>query len=57
MLGVVYLLAEHSAHVAAFLPFIVILACPLLHLFMHRGHGDHGDDQAHNARIHRRDRA
>ena len=24
-----------------FFPFLLLLACPLMHLFMHRGHGDH----------------
>jgi hypothetical protein len=49
VLGVVaayYLLTEHLAHVAGFLPFAFILACPLMHLFMHHGHGHdhHGGD-------------
>lgn len=35
-----YLLTEHTAHVFAVLPFALILACPLMHLFMHHG-GDH----------------
>ncbi|MGB9141403.1 MAG: DUF2933 domain-containing protein [Aestuariivirga sp.] len=33
-----YLAIWHSAHVAVVLPFLVIAACPLMHLFMHRGH-------------------
>jgi len=37
-----YLLAEHQAHVFAALPFLILLLCPLLHVFMHRGHGGHG---------------
>ena len=37
-----YLIAEHRAHVFGYLPFLLLLACPLLHLFMHRGHGSHG---------------
>jgi len=36
-----YLWMYHSQHVLAFLPFIFILACPLMHLFMHRNHGHH----------------
>jgi len=24
------------------LPFLFLLACPLMHMFMHRGHGGHG---------------
>lgn len=34
-----YLIAQHRAHVLAVLPFLLLAACPLLHLFMHRGHG------------------
>ena len=41
ILALVYLIAEHRAHLAGALPFLVILACPLLHLFMHGGHGSH----------------
>lgn len=40
------LLAGHTDHAIAALPFLLILACPLMHLFMtHRGHGSH-DRQA-----------
>ena len=38
-----FLIAEHKAHVLPFLPFALLLACPLMHVFMHRGHGDHDD--------------
>ena len=37
-----FLLSEHWAHTLGILPFLLILACPLLHLFMHGGHGRHG---------------
>jgi hypothetical protein len=38
-----FLLTEHAAHVFGVLPWLLILACPLMHLFMHHGHhGDHG---------------
>lgn len=36
---------EHRAHLAGllgWLPYVVLLACPLMHLFMHGGHGGHG---------------
>ena len=36
-----YLLTEHTAHVLGALPFLLLLACPLMHLFMHHGHGGH----------------
>lgn len=37
-----YLLAEHRAHLFGVLPYLFLLACPLMHLFMHHGHGGHG---------------
>ncbi|MPV70470.1 DUF2933 domain-containing protein [Burkholderia sp. BE17] len=36
-----FLLKEHTAHVVGFLPFLLLAACPLMHLFMHHGHGGH----------------
>jgi hypothetical protein len=34
-----FLLSEHRAHFFGALPFLLLLACPLMHVFMHRGHG------------------
>ena len=31
---------QHAKGFVAFLPFLVFLACPLMHLFMHHGHGE-----------------
>lgn len=39
------LIVEHRAHALEampYLPYLLILACPLMHLFMHRGHSGHG---------------
>lgn len=36
-----YLAIWHGTHVAALLPFFIVLACPLMHLFGHSGHGQH----------------
>jgi hypothetical protein len=36
-----YLLTEHTAHVFGALPYLLLLSCPLMHLFMHHGHGGH----------------
>jgi hypothetical protein len=33
------LLTDLRQHVVDFLPFLILLACPLMHLFMHHGHG------------------
>jgi hypothetical protein len=41
-IGLFFLLSEHRAHVLSALPLLLLLACPLMHLFMHRGHGGHG---------------
>ena len=35
-----YLVTEHTAHVFGILPYLFILACPLMHVFMHHGHGN-----------------
>ena len=40
-----YLFTEHTAHVFGALPYLLLLACPLMHLFMHHGHGGHGTAQ------------
>ncbi|MBK8770105.1 MAG: DUF2933 domain-containing protein [Rhizobiales bacterium] len=34
-----YLAIWHGQHLAALSPFLVLLACPLMHLFMHKNHG------------------
>ena len=46
-----FLWTEHRAHLLGALPYLLLLACPAMHLFMHHGHGhrdhahDHGADQ------------
>lgn len=40
-----FILTEHTAHVLGVLPYLLLLACSLLHLF-HGGHrGGHGSDR------------
>ena len=46
-----FLWTEHQAHVVQYLPFLLLLACPLMHLFHHGGHARHGEQPD------RRDRA
>ena len=44
-----FLITEHQAHLSgllSYLPFLLLLACPLLHVIMHRGHGGHGDHRS-----------
>ena len=42
LVGGFYLWSEHRAHLFGALPYILLLACPFMHLFMHRGHRGHG---------------
>ncbi|MBS0349332.1 MAG: DUF2933 domain-containing protein [Proteobacteria bacterium] len=41
-----YLLAEHRAHLFGVLPYLLVLACPLMHRFMHGHHGHRHDHVA-----------
>lgn len=43
-----FLLEEHRAHMLGALPYLFLLACPLMHLFMHHGHGGHSHHQHRN---------
>jgi len=41
------LVTEHTAHVFGVLPYLLILACPLMHIFMHHRHqGGHGQERS-----------
>jgi hypothetical protein len=42
------LLTEHRGHVLGVLIWLPLLACPLLHMFMHGGHGGHGGHAGHD---------
>lgn len=47
-----FLVTEHRAHLFGILPYLLVLACPLMHFFHHHGHGGHdkhGDTKAHDA--------
>jgi hypothetical protein len=39
----VYLWMEHRAHLLGVVVWLPLLACPLMHLFMHHGHGGHAE--------------
>lgn len=41
-----FLITEHRAHLFGILPYLLLLACPLMHLF--HGHGGHGGHRNHN---------
>jgi hypothetical protein len=42
LIGLYFLWTEHRAHVVQYLPWALLAACPLMHGFMHRGHGERG---------------
>jgi hypothetical protein len=50
-----FLVTEHRAHLFGILPFLLVLACPLMHLFHHRGHSHHGGAQPGDAGAQKRD--
>ncbi|WP_304638980.1 DUF2933 domain-containing protein [Pseudomonas sp.] len=52
--AVYFIFVEHGEHVLPYLPFMIILLCPLMHIFMHKGHRGHdhgspGDSNAEDA--------
>jgi hypothetical protein len=46
-IGVGYFLWAHQAHVLQYVPYLLLLACPLMHLF--GGHGKHCDHKKDDA--------
>lgn len=42
----ILLLTGHKAHLLGVAPYLLLLACPLMHLFMHGGHGSHRSPSA-----------
>lgn len=43
-IGAFFLLREHWSHIAGYWTYLLLLACPLMHLFHgHGGHGSHED--------------
>ena len=52
IIGGYFLFVEHRAHVLPYLPWLILLACPLMHLFMHGGHGGHRGHHGSGDRLH-----
>ena len=47
--GAVYwLLPEFRMQIADSLPFLILLLCPLMHIFMHKGHGEQRSGHSDN---------
>lgn len=49
LVGAYYLVTEHRQHLVDYLPYLLLLACPLLHLFGHGGH-QHSHERADGER-------
>lgn len=50
IIAAAFLVSEHRAHLVGWIPYwpyLLLLACPLMHLFMHggHGHGSHGSGE------------
>jgi hypothetical protein len=49
-----FLITEHGAHLLGILPWLLLLVCPLMHIFHGHGHhhGNDGDDNKKNQETH-----
>ncbi|AKJ30718.1 hypothetical protein AAW51_4027 [Caldimonas brevitalea] len=54
--GAYFLLTRHFDHALQAVPYLLLLACPLMHAFGHR-HGQNGHHDAHHAHGNARDKA
>ena len=43
-----FIWTEHQAHIMPYLIWILLIACLLLHGYMHGGHGHGGDEDSNN---------
>ena len=53
-IAVFLLTTEHRAHILGAAPYVLLLLCPFIHLFMHGGHGDRGGHHGHEGHAGRR---
>jgi hypothetical protein len=43
-----FLWDEHRVHILSALPYVLLLSCPLIHIFMHGGHGHNHHNPTHH---------
>jgi len=48
VVGGYFLFKEHSAHIGSNWIWLILLLCPVMHLFMHGGSGNHGGHKRDN---------
>lgn len=46
--GLFLLWNEHKVHIMGALPYLILLICPLMHIFLHSGHGDNSSNHDEN---------
>lgn len=49
LIAAYFLFTEHRAHLFDALPYLLLAACPLMHLLHHHGHGHHHDRPEHGS--------
>lgn len=56
VIALFYLAREHYGHMLGALPYIILLLCPLMHIFGHRHghHNHHGDGSDSTKKVDRR---
>ncbi len=47
-----FFLREHWGHVLGYWPYLLLLACPLMHLMHGKGHGGHSSHSQDSGRTH-----
>ncbi len=47
--GGYFLWETYRAQLLSYVPYLILLLCPLMHIFMHRGHGGNGNHNDHNS--------
>ncbi len=47
LFGLIFLLRTHTSHVLSVIPYLILLLCPFMHIFMHKNHGNK-DGHHHN---------
>ena len=51
-IAIFFLWEEHRAHILGAVPYVLLLLCPFIHFFMHRGHGAGGAGHHGHTRRH-----
>lgn len=49
VIALFFVLREHWGHMLGLIPYLILLACPLMHLFHHHG-GHHPGHEKHDAK-------